>query len=59
MRLVVELSTEYLRDKFCIPVLDKKYTIEALHEEIQKRYEEWHSFKVYSFDIVSDQGRHP
>ena len=57
MRLVVDLSTEFLKDRFCIPIKDKEYTIKKLHKEIQSRYSDWHAFKVYSFDIFSKNGK--
>ena len=57
MRLIVDLSTEYLKDRLCIPIMEQNATIKMLLEKIQTRYEEWHHFKVYEFDIVKDNSK--
>merc|ERR1719420_1714637 len=51
MRLVVDLSTEYLKDRFCVPIHDVTHEMVQLVEEIHERYKKWHTFKVYEFQV--------
>jgi len=55
MRLIVDLSTEYLRDTFCIPVDDHSILVKDVVTDLRTRYNEWHSFKIYDLDLFKNR----
>ena len=55
MRVVATITSEFLRDTICVPIFDEKTTISMLSNEILKRYNKWHAFKIYDFDILSEE----
>eukprot|EP01083_Nonionella_stella_P185153 674319_1 len=49
--LRAEITTNLIEDCFIIQIHDKNASLSWLLSEILKKYEEWHPFKVYEFEI--------
>ncbi|MES1908640.1 MAG: hypothetical protein MHM6MM_001536 [Cercozoa sp. M6MM] len=52
-RLHIDVVTEFVRDNICIPCGDDDADVAWLLAETKRRFELWHPFKVYGFELKS------
>jgi len=55
--LRAQIRTDLVDDCFIIPVRDAAATVQWLLAELLIKYNEWHPFKVYEFEISNVKGR--
>ena len=49
--LRAEIRTDLVDDCFIVPIRDATSTVKWLLSELLRKYEEWHPFKVYAFEL--------